>query len=140
MYNLLAVFNGLLICIMILLNGTLAEQIGLYYALLIINSLSFLIILIITLIKKIPLKDALSLPKYFYFAGLLGLVNITLNNISFIKLGATLTVGLVLYGQLLSSLIVDFGGFFGMKKQIFHPKKLIGITIMSLGILVMILF
>lgn len=140
MYNLLALFNGLLICIMILLNGTLAEQIGLYYALLIINSLSFFIVLIITLAKKISLKEILTLPKYLYFAGVFGLVNITLNNVSFINLGATLTVGLVLYGQFLSSLIVDFGGFFGMKKQSFHPKKLIGITIMSLGILVMILF
>jgi transporter family-2 protein len=140
MYKYLAILNGLLISIMVLLNGTLATATGLYFSLFIINSLCLIIVILIIVIKKIPIKDVLFLPKYLYFVGVIGLVNITLNNISFINLGATLTMGLVLYGQLLASVIVDFGGLFGLAKQPFRPKKLIGIIIMSLGILIMILY
>ncbi|PKM49608.1 MAG: hypothetical protein CVV02_15335 [Firmicutes bacterium HGW-Firmicutes-7] len=140
MYKYLAILNGLLISIMVLLNGTLAKATGLYFSLLIINGLCLIIVILIIIIKKIPIKDILTLPKYLYFVGILGLANITMNNISFINLGATLTMGLVLYGQLLSSIIIDFGGFFGLKKQPFHPKKIIGIVIMSLGILIMVIY
>lgn len=140
MYKYLAILNGLLISIMVLLNGTLATATGLYFSLLIINSLCFVIVALIIVIKKIPIKGIFTLPKYFYFVGIIGLSNITMNNISFINLGATLTMGLVLYGQLLSSIIVDFGGLFGLAKQPFHPKKLLGLSIMSIGILIMILY
>lgn len=140
MYKLLAIFNGLLISFMVLLNGMLANETNLYISLAVINGLCLLIVSCILLIKKIPLTNLHTLPKYLYTVGLIGLVNITMNNISFINLGATLTLGLVLYGQLVSSVIVDFGGFLGLQKQPFHPKKLIGIVIMSIGILIMIVY
>lgn len=140
MYKILALFNGIQIAFMILFNATLAEKTGLYFSLAIVNSLCFLGVSCILLVKKQSIKPLAKLPKFLYLAGIVGLLNITLNNISFVHLGATLCMGLTLYGQLLASLIIDFGGFFGLKKQEFHPKKLIGIVIMSLGILIMILF
>lgn len=140
MYKMLAIINGLLIALMILINGTLAKITGLYLSLTIINLLCFFMIVIIIRVKKQSLKPIAQLPKYLFFAGLIGLLNIMLNNISYIHLGATLCMGLTLYGQLIASLIIDFGGFFGLKKQAFHPKKIIGVIIMSLGVLIMILY
>jgi len=139
MYKNLAILNGVLISIMVLLNGTLAKKTSLVFSLAVINSLCLLIVIIIMLIQRTTLKTIHTLPKYMYTVGLIGLINITMNNISFNHLGATLTMGLVLYGQLVSSAIVDFGGFLGLEKQPFHPKKIISIGIMSLGILIMIL-
>lgn len=140
MYKILAIINGLLIALMILLNGTLAKETGLLLSLTIINLTCLVMIILMLLIRKQSLKPIAQLPKYLFLAGLVGLLNILLNSISYIQLGATLCMGLTLYGQLIASLIVDFGGFFGFKKQAFHPKKLIGIAIMSLGILIMILY
>lgn len=140
MYKNLAILNGVLISIMVLLNGMLAKETTLLFSLAIVNSLCLLIVIAIILIRKTSLKCIHTLPKYLYTVGLFGLINITMNNISFINLGATLTMGLVLYGQLVSSAIIDFGGYLGLQKQPFHPKKLISIGIMSLGILIMIIF
>ncbi len=140
MYKILALFNGLLIALMILVNGTLAKITGLYLSLTIINLTCLVMVVLLLLLRKESLKPILLLPKFLYLAGLIGVVNIMMNNLAFIHLGATLTMGLTLYGQLIASLIIDFGGFFGLKKQAFHPKKLLGIGIMSLGILIMILY
>lgn len=140
MYKMLALLNGLLIALMILINGTLAEGIGYYLSLFIIYSLGLLAVLLLLWVKGESLKSIKYLPKYLFLAGLLGVLNILFNNISFIHLGATLCMGLTLYGQLIASLIIDFGGFFGLEKQVFHPKKLIGIAIMSLGVLIMVIY
>lgn len=139
MYKNLAILNGVFISIMVLLNGMLAKKTSLIFSLAVVNSLCLIIVMMLLLIKKTSLNDIHTLPKYMYTVGLIGLINITMNNLSFINLGATLTMGLVLYGQLISSAIVDYGGYFGLKKQPFHPKSLIGITIMSIGVLIMII-
>lgn len=140
MYKTLAVINGLLIALMILINGTLAKITGLYLSVTIVNLLCLIMIILLLIIKKQSLKPIAQLPKYMFLVGFIGLLNIILNNISYIQLGATLCMGLTLYGQLIASLVIDFGGFFGLKKQAFHPKKIIGISIMSIGILIMILY
>src|SRR5690554_6247822 len=112
MYFFLALLDGLLITLMIMLNGFLADAIGLYFSLAIVNLLSLFIVVIIIIGKKISIKPVFMLPKYFFLAGLLGLFNTTMNSVSFLHLGAALTTGLVLYGQLVASIIVDFAGLF----------------------------
>lgn len=140
MYKLLAILNGSLIAIMIILNGLLTDKTNVIVSTAIINVIGLILIIILILIKKIKLKSLKQIPFYLFFTGVLSVINVGLNSISFIKLGAALTIGLILYGQLLASTLVDHFGILEMNKCALHPKKIIGLAIMSIGILIMIVF
>lgn len=65
------------------------------------------------------------------------MVAVVLNNICFSNLGVTLTLALSLFGQLIMSNLVDHFGLFNMPKIKFKKEKLIGFSIITLGIVVM---
>ena len=140
MYKLLGILNGVLIAIMIILNGLLAEATSVMYSVAIMNMLGLVIITLIIVIKRVKLQSIKVIPIYLLFTGLISLMNVGLNSVSFIHLGAALTIGLIMYGQLLASSLVDHFGLFGMNKHPFKPKKYIGLFIMSIGVLIMILY
>ncbi|MCS4475657.1 DMT family transporter [Clostridium botulinum] len=52
-YRNLAVLNGILLAIMIFLNGVLSEKIGLYLSTLIYHVLGLLLILLVSIVRKI---------------------------------------------------------------------------------------
>lgn len=140
MYKFLGILNGVFVALMVLFNSLLAENFGMSYSILAFYLIGLFVISLIIIIKKPNIKPFKLIPIYLFSAGILGILNVFLNNIAFIKLGATLTLGLAIYGQLISSVIVDYFGLFGLKKQNFNPKKVIGLLIMSLGIFIMIKF
>lgn len=140
MYKLLAVINGMFIAIMIILNGLLADKTSVVISLAAVNILGLIMISLIIFIKKIKLRSIRHIPFYLLFTGIISLLNVGFNNISFIHLGATLTIGLVLYGQLIASALVDHFGILGMEKRPFNKKKIVGLMIISSGILIMILY
>jgi len=59
------------------------------------------------------------------------------NSYCFVKIGATLTLTLGLFGQMIFSAIVDHYGLFGMTKVPMNPKKMLGFTVVSAGVLLM---
>lgn len=140
MYKFLAVLNGVFIAIMIVFNGILTDQTNLMLSLTIMNSISLITIIVIMLVKRVKLKSLEKIPIYLLFVGMISLLNIGLNSISFIHLGGALTMGLVLYGQLLASALVDHFGLLGMAQHRVQSKKIVGFVMMSMGILVMILY
>ncbi|MDF2892607.1 MAG: hypothetical protein K0R80_2974 [Clostridia bacterium] len=140
MYKLLSAFIGVLITIMILLNGVLSQKLGNYASAMIIHLLGFISIILILIIKKIRISLSKDLPLYLYSGGLLGVFTILFNNISFNLLGASLTLALGLLGQSICSLILDHYGWLGMEVVQFRKEKLIGLTIIASGIIVMTLY
>ncbi|WP_202906312.1 DMT family transporter, partial [Clostridium botulinum] len=61
-------------------------------------------------------------------------------NLSFSKLGVSLTLALGLLGQSLSSIFIDHFGLLGMKVIKFEKKKCIGLLFIILGIFIMTVF
>ncbi|HYE09161.1 MAG TPA: DMT family transporter [Patescibacteria group bacterium] len=140
MYKLLSAFIGVLITIMILLNGVLSQRLGNYTSTLIIHFLGFIVITLILTIKKIKISFSKDIPIYLYSGGLLGVFTILFNNISFNQLGTSLTLALGLLGQSICSLVLDHYGWLGMEVVHFRKEKLIGLTIIASGIIVMTLY
>lgn len=140
MYNFLSLFIGILITIMITFNGELSNKLGNYSALVIIHLVGFLIIILIMLCKKTKLSLKDGLPIYMYSAGAISVFTVMFNNLSYAALGVSIPVALGLLGQLLTSLVFDHYGFFGMKKIKFNKKKFIGFLIISIGISIMTFF
>ncbi|NLK43666.1 MAG: EamA-like transporter family protein, partial [Tissierellia bacterium] len=62
------------------------------------------------------------------------------NNICFSNLGASLTLSLGVFGQLLLSSVIDHFGLMGMDVYKFQPKKLIGFSIILIGIVIMTVY
>lgn len=137
MYNFLSLFTGILITIMISFNGILSSYVGNYTSTLIIHIIGFIILTLVLLFKKYKIKLSKNIPIILYSAGVIGVFTVLFNTISFSALGASLTISLGLLGQTVSSLIIDSFGLMKMQKIEFQRKKIFGVSIIILGIVIM---
>ena len=137
MTKLISVMIGMLITLMITLNGSLATGTGNYTSSVLIHLIGLIGTVLVMVITKSRLKSQKKLPIYFYSAGVIGVATVLFNNISFQGFGVSLTVAIGLLGQSIASLIIDQFGFLGMKRISFDYKKTFGFMLILLGILVM---
>ncbi|MFU7514448.1 DMT family transporter [Clostridium sp. HCS.1] len=140
MYNFLSFFTGILITIMISLNGVLSKHLGNYSSILVIHILGFLILTLILTLKKYKISFSKDIPLILYSAGIIGVFTVLFNNISFSALGAALTISLGLLGQTISSIIIDSFGLIKMQKISFKKEKILGLLLIILGIVVMTIY
>ncbi|MDV4150042.1 DMT family transporter [Clostridium sp. AL.422] len=140
MYNFLSLFTGILITIMISLNGILSTHLGNYSSTFIIHIIGFLIISLILLFKKYKIKLSKDIPLILYSAGIIGVFTVLFNNLSFSILGASLTISIGLLGQTVTSIIIDNFGLMKMRKVYFQKKKIFGLLLIVLGIAVMAIY
>ena len=122
---------------MVVFNGLLASKTGNSQSLIIIHVVGLLGTTLLLIASRNKLKSIRGIPLYLFIAGALGIFNVLFNNISFLKLGATLTLCLNLLGQLIASMIIDHFGLLGQQVNKINSTKLLGIAIMILGIISM---
>lgn len=137
MYNILALLIGALISIMISLNSGLEGYVGSTYSVVIIHAIGLIAILIVAAIKKekIVIKEAI--PFYLFLGGIFGVMLTLVNVITIGSIGVALTTALAVFGQLVFSSLVDHFGLFGLTKYEFNPKKLVGLLIVFVGLVIM---
>lgn len=140
MFNILSIFIGILIGLMTCFNGMLSTYIGNYTSSVIIHFVGLTAVLFILIFNKSKIKFDKALPISLYSAGIIGVFTVLFNNMTFVPLGATLTMALSLFGQTVSSLIIDHFGILGVTVSKFSTKKLIGLGIIILGLIIMVIF
>ncbi|MCF0149325.1 MAG: DMT family transporter [Clostridium sp.] len=140
MYNILSLLTGLLITLMISLNGILSNHLGNYSSTLIIHIVGSILLTLVLFLKKIKISYSKNIPIIFYSAGIIGVFTVLFNNISFTAIGASLTISLGLLGQTITSLFIDSFGLMEMKKVKFEKKKIFGLSLIILGIVVMTIY
>lgn len=140
MYNFLSLFTGILITIMISLNGILSTHLGNYSSTLIIHIVGFILLTLFLIFKKYKIRFSRKIPLILYSAGIIGVFTVLFNNLSFSALGASLTISLGLLGQTISSLLIDSFGLMKMKKVEFQKKKIYGVSLIILGIVIMAIY
>jgi transporter family-2 protein len=138
MYKASAVFIGVLITIMVTFNGILANYTDSYQSLLIIHIVGLIAVIIILILKKQKIKITKDIPIYMFSGGLIGVLVVFLNNLCFNALGASLTLSLGVFGQLILASFIDHYGLFGLNIYKFKKKKIIGFSIVLLGLITMI--
>ena len=138
MYKNLALINGVILAIMVFFNGMLAGITGPYMSTLLFHALGFILIIIISITKKNKLSNLKEIPLMFFLPGILSVITILLNNICIPQIGITLAIGVTLFGQLVMSSLVEHFGLFGMPVNRLKKEKIVGFSIISLGIVVMI--
>lgn len=140
MYKLYAVIVGAMITIMITLNGILEGYIGNYLSVLIIHMVGLICISIVLFLRKEKPIFKKDIPLYLYGGGAVGIALVMANNICFSNLGASLTLSLGIFGQLLLSSIIDHFGLLDMDVHKFKPKKIVGLSIILIGIIIMTIY
>lgn len=140
MYKLSGVLIGVIISVMLTINGVLANKIGNYSSIVIIHIVGIVGITIILLLKKQRLNFKNRPSLYLFSGGAIGVGLVALNNISINSIGVSLTIAIGLLGQSFAATIVDNYGLFGMEVHKLKAKKLIGFLIILIGIVVMTIF
>lgn len=137
MYNILALLIGAIISIMISFNSGLEGYVGSTYSVVIIHAVGLIAILIVAAIKKekVVIKEAI--PFYLFLGGIFGVMLTLVNVITIGSIGVALTTALAVFGQLVFSSLVDHFGLFGLTKYEFNPKKLVGLLIVFVGLVIM---
>lgn len=137
MYNFFAVLIGGLIGVMLTLNGLLEGRFGVFISLAIIHLVGLFVVIILMLIKKEKLFKTKNIPLYLFSGGAIGVLLTFINILTIKEIGVALTSSIAVFGQLVFSSLIDNYGWFGMEKYIFNKKKLIGFSIILIGLVVM---
>lgn len=140
MYNLISIFIGALIGLMVYFNGILSIYLGNYTSSVIVHLVGLIGITIVLICTKSKLKFDRSLSLFLYSAGVIGVFTVLFTNIGFMSVGASLTIALALLGQTISAIIIDHYGLLGVNVIKFNKKKLIGLSIIILGIIIMTIY
>ncbi|HEY8888652.1 MAG TPA: DMT family transporter [Clostridium sp.] len=140
MYKTSAVFIGILIAIMVTFNGVLSKYTDQYVSILIIHGVGLIAVIAILIYKKKKFRIPRNIPLYLFSAGLIGVFMVFLNNLCFNLLGASLTLSLGIFGQLVLACLIDHFGLFGLNIYKFKKKKVIGFFIILSGLIIMIIY
>ncbi|MFV0516634.1 MAG: DMT family transporter [Aminipila sp.] len=140
MYYLLSVLTGAIIAIMIAVNGVLTSSYSIYLATVIIHIVGLILITLILIRHRenpAPWKNK-QLPLFLYSGGLVGVATTVFNNVAFGKISMSAILAIVLLGQSVASIIIDHYGWLDMPHQPFNKKKLIGLSFIIVGIVLII--
>jgi bacterial/archaeal transporter family-2 protein len=140
MYHLLSILVGACMAIMIPMNGILSNMLGDYKASVLIHLIGLLAIIVVLFVTKSKLSFGQGIPLYQYSAGTIGVFTVLFISMSFAGLGVSMTIALSLLGQSVSSIIIDHFGLLGMKVAKFQQKKLIGLSLIASGIIIMTIY
>lgn len=138
MYYFLAVFAGVLVAGMVVLNGQLTDFYGLYSATLLIHAVGLVTSLIFAAVKKDPMFKHKRFHWKYYIGGAIGAATTLFNNMAYGVISVSAILALTLLGQSVTSFVIDEFGLFEMPKQRFDRRKIFGLVLISIGIALMI--
>lgn len=80
------------------------------------------------------LSDA---PWWTYLCGAIGVLLVTSGLVALPISGAALVVAVMVFGQMLASMLVDHFGWLGVKQQPANPWRIAGVVVIFAGVLMM---
>lgn len=137
MYILLTILAGVVIALMIPVNGALTGEFGTFPAAAIVHLVGTLLALLICAAQKEKKTLWGHKPKWAYLGGAVGVLTTVFNIMAYGKISMTSIVALGLLGQSITALVIDTCGFLGMQKRPFRKTSLWAIAFAAVGIFVM---
>ncbi|MFK5954267.1 MAG: DMT family transporter [Desulfobacterium sp.] len=135
---LFALVAGMLVPIQAVLNTKMGRALGdPVFAALISFSVGTVFLFIYALVVQIDfgsIRQASGLPWMVWVAGCLGAIFVAATIILTPRLGAALTFSLVVAGQLLMAVLMDHFGSFGIHVQPMSWMRLVGIGLITAGV------
>ena len=140
MYRLLSLLTGVVLAVMIAVNGNLTGVYGILWGTVIIHFVGVIVSYLIIVFKGNRVKLFSRAPLWIYLGGAVGVLTVLFNNYSFREISITSIGALGLLGQMLTSLLIDYFGLFGMQKVKFTWRKLLSLPFAVVGIIIMLDF
>ena len=134
MYQLLCLLSGVVLGFAITTNGTLTGYYGPYMGAVIVHIVGTVISYIVMKAAKQSWRAAEKLPMWMYIGGIIGIATTVFQSMAFGLLGATAVTALSLFGQTVTSLVVDSFGLVGMEKRSVGKGTVLGVIISLCGI------
>lgn len=133
MYYLVSLFIGVLVAVMITVNGGMTALYGVYTATVAIHIIGLILIGAIILLRR---EKPFSKPQpwYLYVGGVIGVATTAATNAAFGKISVSAILALGLFGQSVAGALADQFGLFGMKKHPFKPYQIPGLLLLGGGI------
>ena len=138
MYQLLVLLTGVILAVMISINGNLAVCYDAFTAAAIIHLVGSVAAILLCLVRRERKKLFGHSRWWMYLGGGVGVLTTLFQNYSFTRISMTSLVALGLLGQSVASLLIDRFGFFGMEKRPFKKSSLIGLAFALWGIFSML--
>lgn len=138
MYYLLSLIIGVLVAVMITVNGGLTTLYGVYSATVVIHIVGLLLISSIVLVRR-EKPFVRGLPWYLYIGGVIGVATTACTNYAFGRISVSAILAIGLFGQSVMGLLVDQFGLFKMRVHRFRLYQLPGLLLVALGIFCMLL-
>lgn len=130
--------TGIVLAVMISLNGNLSAQFGAFPAAAIIHIVGLVVAGVCCLFQKEKKKLLGQGSIWIYSGGAIGVLTTVFQNMAFGNISMTSIVALSLFGQTVMALVVDGLGLFGMRKQPFRFRVFIGVAFALAGIVYML--
>lgn len=137
MDQMLVLLTGIIISIMVSINGYLSDVTGVALSAVIIHVVGILFAYLICFIRKEPVFHKVSLPLWAYFGGAVGFLTTVFNNYAFLYMSMTAIVALGLLGQCIVSALIDAFGLFGLPKRKITIGTWIGLLVSFVGVAMM---
>lgn len=132
----LALISGILMAVQGSLNTVLSKVVGLLEATFIVHFTGTVILLVLLFILgmgKGNLHAWPDVPWYAYFGGILGVFIIYLVVASIPSVGVANATTAIIVGQVLTALIIDHFGAFGLERMAFGWNELAGLVLLAIG-------
>ena len=132
----LSLLTGLLISVMVAINGVLTERYGVYSATVIIHVAGLILISAWALVKR-ERPFAKRQAWHLYLGGAVGVFTTVFNNLAYGRISVSAILALGLFGQSVTGIFIDQYGWMGMPKHPFIKRKLAGFALLLGGIAAM---
>jgi len=132
----LAMISGILMAIQGSLNASLSKTIGLWEATFVVYATGTIVLLVALLVFKFGKGDLTDLGEaswYSYFGGLVGVYIIYLVAASIPEVGVSNATTAIIVGQVLTAVVIDHLGGFGLQRIAFGWNQVIGLILLSIG-------
>lgn len=132
----LAALSGAAMALQGTFNAALGKALGIWHSTLlvhIIGTVSTLVIMLVIGAKMSSFAKIGQVPWYAFLGGLLNVVIIYAVARSIPKIGVGNATTAIIVAQVLTAVLIDASGAFGMKKYEFHYLDLLGIALLAAG-------
>ena len=139
MYQCLCLLSGVLLACVITTNGSLSGYYGAYVGAVIIHIVGTVVSFGGVKLSRQKAWPEERLPLWMYAGGTIGILTTIFQSVAFARLGTTAVMALSLFGQTVTSLLVDSFGLMGMEKRPVRKGTILGLVISMGGIGYMLL-
>ncbi|MCI1208577.1 MAG: DMT family transporter [Treponema sp.] len=133
----LSAFTGMVVAVMIAINGFLTRITGSYLATVIIHICGLLVCTLVILILRPKIRVDGGMTLMVAAGGLIGVGATVFNNVAFLYIGVTPITALGLLGQTVTSVSIDAAGVFGPRPR-YTWRTAAGIALLTAGIVIML--